>query len=146
MPRSLLERFYLILRSPLLVTSPGLHTDTQDAKRKLTWPKAACLEKAERGFNLNSIQLNLGFNPELGIWFWMPHPFYFTTDISFFNERDGPTPLQPQVRGPCCSAGHFWEGQGGGTCPPEIRTHYKMYIWDSLGKKKKLARILNVDW
>jgi hypothetical protein len=29
--------------------------------------EAACLEKAERGFNLNSIQLNLGFNPELGI-------------------------------------------------------------------------------
>lgn len=104
-------------------------------KRDTDMAEAACLEKAERGFNLNSIQLNLGFNPELGIWFWMPHPFYFTTDISFLNERDGPTPLQPQVRGPCCSAGHFWEGQGGRTCPPEIRVHYKMCIWDSLEKK-----------
>ena len=67
MPRSLLERFYLILRAPLLVATPGLHTDTQDAKGKLTWLKAACLEKAEQGFNLNSIELNLGFSPELGI-------------------------------------------------------------------------------
>ena len=29
--------------------------------------EAACLEKAELGLYLNSIRLNLGFNPELGI-------------------------------------------------------------------------------
>lgn len=66
MPRSLITRFYLILRAPLLVITPGLHTDTQDAKGTLL-AEAARLEKAEPGFNLNSIQLNLGFNPELGI-------------------------------------------------------------------------------
>ena len=74
----------------------------------------------------------------------MPHPFYFTTDISFFSERDGPTPLRPQVRGPVVLPGTSEKDR------EEELAHQKSGLTikcaPGVPLKRKLARILNVDW